>query len=101
MTCLPNSESEDSPRGDIDRASDENQDAYSAAAFVNATVDSAFDAGRHNIGVVPVEKVRDTDFVSWASFDNFAQPQRMVGLSLICLGELNLRTLKFFALFPS
>jgi hypothetical protein len=52
-------------------------------------------------GVVPVEKVRDTDFVSWASFDNSAQPQQMVGLSLICLSELNLRTLKFFALLPS
>jgi hypothetical protein len=48
MTCLPNSESEDFTRGDIDRASDEYQDANSAAAFVNATVDSAFDVGRHN-----------------------------------------------------
>jgi hypothetical protein len=39
------------------------QDAYIAAACIDATFDSAFDAGRRNIIVFPVEKVRDIDFV--------------------------------------
>jgi hypothetical protein len=101
MPGLLISESEDFPRGGIDCTSAENQDAYIAAACVHATFDSVFDAGRRNIVVVPVGKVRDTDFVSWASFDNSAKPQQMVALSLICLGELNLRTLQFLALVPS
>jgi hypothetical protein len=106
MTGLLISESEGCPRGGIDCKSAENQvltvpQLRINAACVHFTSDSAFDAGRRNIVVVPVGKVRDTDFVSWASFDNSAQPQQMVDLSLICLGELNLRTLQFLAIISS
>ncbi len=53
MTCLQISESEDFPRGNFDCTSAENQDAYIAPACVDATFDSAFDAGRRNFVVDP------------------------------------------------
>ena len=78
LTCLPIAESEGFLQSDMIRTFAENRDVRSAAACVDATFDSAFDAAHRTIVGVQVALARNTDFALLASPDDSVDNTQIV-----------------------
>ncbi len=78
LTCLPIVESEDFLQNDMIRTFAENRDVHIAAACVDATFDSAFDAAHCTIVGVQVAFARNTDFALLASPDDSVDNTQIV-----------------------